>query len=48
MWKHSVRQTFCEVFNTETTSTVKHICEAGHDTGQSKCKDLAISRVTLG
>ena len=34
-------QTFCEVSSTQTRSTVKHICEAEHDVGQSQCKGLA-------
>ena len=29
------------VFSTQTRSTVKHICEAEHDAGQSQCKGLA-------
>ena len=34
-------QTLCEFFSTQTRSTVKHICEAEHDAGQSQCKGLA-------
>ena len=34
-------QTFCEVFSIQTRSTVKHICEAEHYTGQSQYRGLA-------